>query len=478
MKMVCTITAIIALAALSASAGQNGLSGTIQAYYFNTMVPGCLVKLRPESPTAMADSTVSDANGKYSFPNVSPGVYTILVIHPDYLRDSQYVAVDDQITSDFELLKKANVYMNDLPDTLKKGQSPVIVGRGMEVDHSLFIHPGVAMILLGYLTIRGPRLIAQGSKNDSITIASRSMNAGVLAYSPLQRYRHCVVKGVSKFHIERDSLINTFFEFDSCRISDSVNFYYQAEGDSSSMSSTVMQDNIFENCGINLMCDTLIFKRNVVKMKDQSNISIGIFSKGNIASNNFYCQSSFDLGSSNDTIINNIFSTGFVYINKNTASPVFFAYNDVLYLGTIFPGIGTPIIRNDNGEPCDLFMNIFSDPRIADSLTGRLSVNSPCIRAGLNGVNIGVWQGTDPSFALKNDRRGIPSGALFRPEIYTSVSIGKGPEAQPSNYPVNVYSLNGKRLSMSAGYSLPTGNGASFSSPKGAAGLYVIQRRR
>lgn len=45
---------------------------------------------------------------------------------------------------------------------------------------------------------------------------------------------------------------------------------------------------------------------------------------------------------------------------------------------------GVPVIANANGDPCDLFSNLFLDPRLADPVVGdaRLRLDSPCIDAG------------------------------------------------------------------------------------------------
>jgi hypothetical protein len=48
-----------------------------------------------------------------------------------------------------------------------------------------------------------------------------------------------------------------------------------------------------------------------------------------------------------------------------------------------FPGaFGLPLIANNNGTPCDVFYNIFVDPKFTDTNTYRLANNSPSIDAG------------------------------------------------------------------------------------------------
>lgn len=454
------------------SAGQYGLSGTIKSYFFNSPVASCFIQLRPESPTAKADSMYSDVNGRYLFPDIWPGVYTILVNHTDYLKDSLYLAIDTQKVADFELLKKANVYLTDLPDTLKKAQSPIIIGKTIDVNHSLFIEPGVLMLLLGGMTIKGENLTAIGRKNDSITIVSREENIALTVFTPVQRYRFCSFKLMSMFYISPDTIsvpkTGIRCEFDSCRFSDVQVFTanYDFYGNPS-LTSIILQDSHFEKGNIYIGCDTLICKRNILKTPLWGNIE----SSAIITNNDFFFAFSMGFGLSTDTIENNVFSS--VELGKNSSWSMMFAYNDLMLLVIPFPGIGKPVISNDNGEPCDLFFNIFSDPQITDQSTGALLSTSPCIRAGKNGSNIGVWQGTSAAIAPDKNRNLRLSAGGARQDYSLSMQVNSG-RASNLQAPANVYSLNGRRLAVLTNTSNDIG---SVKKSARASGAYVLEMR-
>lgn len=446
------------------SAGQYGLSGTIKSYYFNSPVASCFIQLRPESPTAKADSMYSDANGQYSFPDVWPGVYTIFVNHTDYLKDSVYLAIDYQVVHDFELLKKTNVYLTDLPDTLKKAMSPIIIGNAMDVNHSLVIQPGVAVILLGDVTMNGEKVTAIGRKTDSIVITSRGENIALTVSAPVQNYRFCSIKDFGAFWIRSDtSIIRS--AIDSCRFSNIPSLFNQAIY---TQARTIMQDNYFGNCDVDLECDSLIFRRNIL----DATLSIGINSKGLISNNNLN-QTTFFLRSSSDTITNNIFQ--YLNISKNPTCSMVLEYNDILLIPTPFPGIGQPTIHNDNGELCDLFFNIFADPQIIDSATGTLSSTSPCIRAGQNGTNIGVWQGQGIVTAIASDKNRTPrlSAVGARSDYSLSMQVNGG-RASNLQEPISAYSLNGRRLAVLTTMSNSLGSAKQSGR---ASGAYVLEMR-
>lgn len=465
---------LTAIMAASISAGQFSLSGTIKSYYFNSPVASSFITLRPESPTAKADSMNSDANGRYSFPDVWPGVYTVLVNHTDYLTDSLYVAIEYEMVADFELLKKANVYLIDIPDTLKKAFSPIIAGKTMAVNHSLFIEPGVTMILLGDMTIKGEKVTAIGRKNDSIMITSRGENISLNILAPIQTYRFCSIKTMSYLNIYPDTALvqstTTGIQrtFDSCNFSDiNVSLNNYDEYGAPRTTKVVLQDCYSINGTIALQCDTLLCKRNILITP----ISGRIESKAIIANNDIYSDFSLDLASAIDTIKNNILSS--VSIQKTPDGFMVFAFNNVMQLNTTFPGIGNTIIRNDNGEPCDLFFNIYSDPQTMDMPTGALFSTSPCIRAGQNGTTIGVWQGNFTAIAPDKYRNPRLSAAGARSDYSLSMQVRRG---RTSNLqaPASVYSLNGRRLSVPTNSSNRVGS-ANLSAR--ATGAYVLEMR-
>jgi parallel beta-helix repeat protein/predicted outer membrane repeat protein len=96
---------------------------------------------------------------------------------------------------------------------------------------------------------------------------------------------------------------------------------------------------------------------------------------------------------SDPNISNNIISdnTGNGGINFEILSNVLLTYNDFYnnengnFVGGMLPaGLGELTTINNNGDSCDVFMNIFMDPCFLDSANQyyHLQANSPCIDAG------------------------------------------------------------------------------------------------
>jgi hypothetical protein len=436
---------LIALFVLIADGAQYGLSGTITSFYFNAPVESCFVKLHPESPTAIADSMFTDRFGRYSFPKTWPGVYTVCVSHKDYLNDSLYTVVDSPRTGNFELMKKTNVYYSNLPDTLKKANAPYIIGDTMTIEHSLFVEPGTAIVALQYLNINGPQLMALGTRSDSITFTSKSGNVDLNINSPVQRYRHCTFFKLNSLNFSQQDTTKTRAQFDTCHFSSLPNIY------SNNIGLIEMHNSIMAGCYFGGYTDTIKLFQNMFYWDEVTNFSFSFdFSQAVFKNNNFLGDFSVNTHNSRDTIMNNIFN-GNVWLNNALPSGIklFFAYNDIPNLQQGFPGIGNPVIQNDNGYPCDLFFNINADPLFEDALTGVLQSNSPCIRAGLNGKNIGVWQGNITAIARRPAQAGMPSLDM-KPKTISLLQSGKNTESRLFNGtgPVNIYSLNGRRLTV------------------------------
>lgn len=435
---------LIALFVLIADGAPYGLSGTITSFYFNAPVESCFVKLHPESPTAMADSMFTDRFGRYSFPNIWPGVYTVSAVHLDYLRDSLYMVVDAIVTGDFNLLKKTNVYLSNLPDTLKKANAPYIIGDTMTVEHSLFLEPGTVIVALQYLNINGPQLMALGTRSDSITFTSKSGNVDLNINSLVQRYKHCTFFNLNSLNFNQQDTEKTRTMFDTCHFSSLQSFNVNNIG------LTEMHNCIFAGSNFGAFADTIKLFQNIFQWDNSGNSTYLESSHAVIKNNNFLGSFNNTSHNSRDTIMNNIFKDN---VGLSSVLPsgtmIFFAYNDIPNLQQGFPGIGNPVIQNDNGYPCDLFFNIYTDPLFEDEFTGVLQSNSPCIRAGLNGKNMGVWQGNLTAIASRPAKAGIPSLDM-KPKTISLLQSGKNTESRLFNGtgPVNIYSLNGRRLTV------------------------------
>jgi hypothetical protein len=317
----------------------------------------------------------------------------------------------------------------------------------MTVEHSLFIEPGTAIVALQYLNLNGPQLTALGTRSDSIIFTSKSGNVDLNINSLVQRYKHCTFFKLNSLNFNQQDTEKTRVQFDTCHFSDapSINFNY--------IGMLEMHNTIIRRSSLGVNADTIKLFQNIFYGDEYTSFNGNLeFSHAVIKNNNFLGDFSIYPHNSRDTIMNNIFNNNVWFNNVSpSGTRLFFAYNDAPMLQQGVPGIGNPVIQNDNGYPCDLFFNIFADPLFEDIVTGVLQSNSPCIRAGLNGKNIGVWQGNLTGMASRPAKAGIPSLEM-KPKTISLLQSGKNFEFRSclpdGKGPVNIYSLNGRRLTV------------------------------
>lgn len=130
-------------------------------------------------------------------------------------------------------------------------------------------------------------------------------------------------------------------------------------------------------------------------------------------------------------IRNNIFTNSNIAIYRIDSSPTPDVRYNCFYCNGIdfggYPGAyGVPVIANHNGDPCDVFFNIFLDPRFLNTNRFPLSNSSPCIDAGDPAIadvcfqfsrgsaisDIGAYGGPDACGWLTNGFAPIVTGAL------------------------------------------------------------------
>jgi hypothetical protein len=463
------ITAIILFALFStALPSQITLSGTISSEHFNEFLDSCIIRLRPISPTGKADSTITNNKGRYTLSNTWPGVYIISAEKADYLVDSLQVVVNNSEIVDFTLFKADHSYSTDLPDSLKKANSPFFITQTIIVDHSCYVDSGVYIYIKDSLVINGPSFRALGSSSDSIRFKGIGNNSCLILSSSSQNFTRCCFDSIAQLHLISGNPKRVFFE--DCSFKSISELWSDASG------LITINNSRFLKCGVSLLFDTVTFTGNII-YSPYNNFDLGARSKGKLCDNSFLSWSSIYSQFSNDTIVNNIF-VNFQY-NREGTKPIFFAYNCFPEGSVELPGVGHPVIRNDFGEPCDLYMNIFSDPLIADSTTGALQNNSPCLKAGSNSSNIGVWK--KEGFSVKVSRVGINNhrekSSIARPFFILNKEYSR-------NYPpyglnsntigcVSLFSLDGRRVTSfhrSSGNSGGTGNSQAM-----AKGYYLLK---
>jgi hypothetical protein len=188
-------------------------------------------------------------------------------------------------------------------------------------------------------------------------------------------------------------------------------------------------------------------------------------------------------GSAGDTIVSNIFSA-LDFQNTNGKS-VFFAYNDMITLTGQPPmGTGTLAIVNTRGDSCDFYYNIRKKPLFADSTTGVLNTNSPCIRTGFGGENIGVYQGTGVGIRQnKTMHRESPIGfrvlSARRDAAGILLTASAIPSAVKNKTKLNIYDIFGRKLQVKPLMSIADRSGSAttaiFIPQFCAVGSYVLE---
>jgi hypothetical protein len=450
------IALVSLIAGIAVSANAFNLSGRVEAFGFNTYLKSCTIKLRPESPTAKADSTVTDANGRYSFPAIWPGVYTVKVTIAGYADDSLFVVVDGDIPADFALVKLSNIVGNTVPDTLKKANSPYIFNKKMEIGHSIYIEPGVSLALLDTLKVNGPKLLAQGTAKDSIIIMGKGQSSALYVNSKSERIGFCSVRKICEFRIGVDSS-DIKAEITNSAFYGIPVFFVENKG----AAKISLNKNIIDSCGmimgLLILSDTVVMNKNIIT-QNCYNLYFTIYSHSSIQNNDIWNYCEINSNKTGDTIINNIFTNCAISGKIPFLAYNFFNGNITDINGMRLPGVGNTIIKNDNGYPCDLYFNIYPDStglssEVIDIQTGELAKNSPCIRAGMRGVNVGVWQGptgiadrfpsaSHSTIAPVTEHRSciLPSGNGY--------GFGNRSGLNSPSGKVNVYSLNGRRLAV------------------------------
>jgi len=107
-----------------------------------------------------------------------------------------------------------------------------------------------------------------------------------------------------------------------------------------------------------------------------------------------------------NTIVANNFRGGVYFHNQSTASITYgdFFDNEIGdFRGEVPPGLGVIDTVNTNGDPCDMYHNIFKNPLFVDPASGdyHLMAESPCIDAG------------DPTSPLDPDSTIADIGAFY-----------------------------------------------------------------
>ncbi len=411
LKKICYLTLLLAAAAQAFT-----VSGTVTDYLTKGPIGSCLVILDGYSPGAGIDTATTGDDGRYSFNSVMPGVYTMLVTHDQYAPDTSMRTINSDLAIPIILFNKTYL-LDSIPDTLYKERSPYVVRKGVGVDSPVTIRPGVVINFIekGSITFYGG-LSAIGTKVDSIIFKAALADTDTLYhpdawisfsrssnYSDTINFTFCRFENLSTINGYRFGNLN----FENCL------FTGMRKALTLSISMGYGRTVIFSHNRIINCIDGIADHTSYIESTDYYDIqavyltvTANLIQCANIAFRgaaigSTHIEHNTILGftalnlqelSRSDTVANNIFST--IRFDHPTDSLFYFAYNTVdSCVGWKPLGIDTPAITNANGDSCDFFYNIFTDPRIVDSTTGQLRNTSPCIGAASDGTNMGVYQG-------------------------------------------------------------------------------------
>jgi len=479
------------LAASTSLEAQYTLTGNLTAFYFGTKIESCLVNLTGFSPASKNDSTYTDINGDYLLQNVPGGVYKIYFSHPLYRSDSTDLTLTSDAQKSYDLVRSKHIFDAAWPDTLKIEDSPVFPAS--HISKPLVINPGVKIVFIKRLydslfaalyVGKGGRLIAKGTKNDTIVFSSSyedSVIPRVKGSPPWFPYL------TSDIVLTDSSSIFKYCRFEAIR---SVDLRY---GKGSS----------FENCHFVHMEHVMTFYLNYGDLHFANNLVedfgwfgaplYGHYGKPYISDNlfrrgfqvqlyafsglcNFYVRRNTFLcdvyipglnGGFGDTIVSNIF------ISPTSSASAFFAYNGI----DASPGVDSRQTVNVNGDSSDFFFNFWEDLWIADSTTGVLYQNSPCIGAGFQGENCGVYQGNGIPTTETENAAVIPAAepnllAISPNPLNPKTTIRFQGSAMPS---IRIYDLNGHLIRNWNATASVIWNGQDLHGRDVASGTYIVR---
>jgi hypothetical protein len=448
---------------------EYSLSGTVTTYYFNQPIDSCRMVLVPVSPTAVADSTMTDKTGKYRFAVVSPGVYDVAARHGQYLEKPTRVMVNGAITTDFSLMLKANVYTDTLPEKLTKAHSPFFLTGDTIRARNLVIDSGVVVCVKGIVVLCCSSIVATGSAAAPVRFIPADTLSMIKPDAKEQHYTYCDYKGTQFFIDEYD---HGFVSVDYCTLeANHLTIYARVLN---------MRNNlIIRKNGSSISADTIMFSRNVLTYSSSED-AITIRRHGSISGNNFM-RLYLVLETSGDSVVNNIFQSRLTPVIRADRT-VYMAFN-CIGVGALsanqmygLVGIGNISLKNDNGYPCDMFFNILANADVLNDTTGELSPSSPCRKAGYNGIDIGVWQSSrDQTMIARRDspsRLEIsgtnPRHALYAPFLPNRQSAAPGGKAA-------IYLFNGRRVAVPAGFN-SRGNASTSAGRTLSNGVYVLEQ--
>ncbi|MBD3244207.1 MAG: hypothetical protein GF331_26685 [Chitinivibrionales bacterium] len=375
----------------------------VEDRYSGIRLEHALVAVDSKSPGASPDTAaITDSTGAARF-SLDAGLYEVFLTRDRYATDSLDLLVTGDLDTTIGLEAEGSVHTDTLRlDTLYRAESPYYFRAPLHIPR-LYIESGVTVVVLNptldpyYSAITVDTITAAGAESDSIVFTSEN---GLIypirfaANSSVGSFRYCVFNN-TRFHVTGEQAERQLIVVDRCRFADGV-----LEGiGGTELTNSILDIDIsaMEECfGSHVTIEGNVFLRD---------FSVSVyFAAAVIKNNNFFCTVRFypatEALHDSSVVRDNIFHN--IDFETIDFSEVHMSHNLFLnYSGDPMPAFGNLIMTNANGDSCDAYYNVFGDPLIEDTLTGRLAHGSPAVHAASDGGNIGVWQGIPIAIASK-----------------------------------------------------------------------------
>jgi hypothetical protein len=446
-----TIFALIFIIQLAAISNSVTLSGTVTDTASKAL-PGASITLTGLSVPAFLESTTTNVNGLYQFDSV-----TALATYKLTLRCNGYFNVDSSIVvgsankaCNIRLtpVPSGTLHSGLVSGTWLPSDNPHRILDTAIVKDSLYIAPGCSVIIgpSDALVLKGNSVIGSmlekrtyfrpintgcggtiqyTDSTSSLRIANTDFEVSVLSI----RCPHIRLDSIHFGNTEcfgskdlfslvaTDSVVLAGCEIYCGLFNNSVNLVLSAQN------IRITNSGINSWSNFNLASDHILiensnfFNRQSLYIDRYISIAVrrSVFSNSfrirfldprpivqtvTIDHSNFLDLEISKAWNASDTISNNIIFLNGLYRANSTSFFAPFEYNLFGPTKTVLPpsilpffGLAANAQENVNGDSCDIWFNLLSDPLFADNTKTTLASNSPAIGAASDGTNIGYYQG-------------------------------------------------------------------------------------
>jgi Carboxypeptidase regulatory-like domain len=458
------------LAVLCSTAyGAVTLSGTVTDPASKALA-GASVTLTGLSNLTFVDSALTGSNGVYAFSNISVGTYRLSLKLAGFVdKDSSVIIGSSSAVCNFVLapivVPSGTLHSGIVRGTwLPSGNPHRIIDTAIVTD-SLVIAPGCSVIIDvdKQLTIEGN--LSVGSPSGMRT----SINGGTINGN---NSTSSIYFAGTKFNLHHWSpLICNRIMFDSVDCQIGWNNVVISAGDSITILKTRVQGSPIEPGGYAVCTFTTKYLQmsqsfctaTDVKLYCDSSASISycvsdftveiytlipkmFFNHCNFQNLEFQNNLNFKSSSASDTILNNIlvYLYGSPYASILYTSP--FRHNIIQdeAQGKIVFGLLVNTQTNVNGDSCDIWFNMHSDPLFVDNSLTTLSSLSPAIGAASDGTNIGYYQGKGVISSVSNGNTTKGNSTSFSIQALPNRNILIPAAYTKSPFTIFIYDMSGR----------------------------------